>query len=101
MARHVKELVFVPHGAVELVTDDDEVIWASDSDPDFRDDFSDEFLNADDHGDDILEWLVENDIITEEESDDLEIVEESLEGDEEAPVNGTLETDADFEDDEK
>jgi len=62
------ELILRAHGPAELVNSDEETLWASDADDDFREDFNDEFLEEDDIGD-ILEFLVENEIISDKEFD--------------------------------
>ena len=53
------ELVLRAHGPVELLNSNDETLWASDADDDFREEFNDEFLQEEDIGD-ILEWLEDN-----------------------------------------
>jgi len=62
------ELILRAHGPAELVNADEQTLWASDADDDFREDFNDEFLEEDDIGD-ILEFLVENEIISDKEFD--------------------------------
>lgn len=62
------ELILRAHGPAELVNSNEETIWASDADDDFREEFNDEFLEEEDIGD-ILEFLVENDLISDKEFD--------------------------------
>lgn len=85
------ELIFMPEG-VELVdTDDgDTVVWASDDDDDFREEFPDEVLSADDDGERIIAYLVEADIVHPDYAGDIEIYDESDDDDEGAII------DADF-----
>lgn len=61
------ELILRAHGPAELLNADGEILWASDSDEDFKEEFNDEFLNEEDIGD-ILEYLEENDILSEREA---------------------------------
>jgi hypothetical protein len=76
------ELAFTPDH-VELVNkESEEIEWASDDDDDFRDDFGDELLNADEDGERVILWLKEMDIISDEEADDIEIFDESGSDDE-------------------
>jgi hypothetical protein len=60
------ELILRAHGPAELVNADEETLWASDADDDFREEFNNEFLEEDDIGD-ILEYLADNDILSEKE----------------------------------
>lgn len=60
------ELILRAHGPAELVNANEETLWASDSDADFKDEISDEFLKEEDFRD-ILEYLVDAEIITQEE----------------------------------
>lgn len=60
------ELILRAHGPAELVNADQETLWASDSDDDFREEFNDEFLQEEDIGD-ILEFLVDAQVITDKE----------------------------------
>jgi hypothetical protein len=79
------ELVLTMHGTAELVNvSTDNIEWASDSDDEFRDHQPNELLGEDDV-DDVLEYLAQNDIITQEEhqafeDESLPVYEES-EGD--------------------
>ncbi|MGH7748807.1 MAG: hypothetical protein ACREQ5_29200 [Candidatus Dormibacteria bacterium] len=67
MANNKLELVIRPHGAAELLDDREKILWSSDSDDKFREDFP-EFLGEDDI-DEVLNWLYNQDILTEEEFD--------------------------------
>jgi hypothetical protein len=60
------ELILRAHGPAELVNSDEETLWASDSDDDFREEFNNEFLQEEDIGD-ILEFLLDNEIISQKE----------------------------------
>lgn len=64
------ELILRAHGPAELVNAQEDVLWASDSDDDFREEFNDEFLAEEDIGD-ILEYLEDAEIISMEEFDKL------------------------------
>jgi hypothetical protein len=87
--KDVLELVFKHSGGVELraitdaseavnVNEVDTVIWASDSDPDFMDEFGDELLEPDADGERILEFLVDTDVLDDEEADEMRIFSEAL-----------------------
>ena len=84
--RDILELVFKHSGGVELraVTSDepelDSVIWASDSDQDFMDEFSNEIFDPDADAEKIMDYLVSADIIDDDEADELRIVSEALDG---------------------
>lgn len=105
MNRDVLELVFKHSGGVELraVTSDagdlDTVIWASDSDQDFMDSYGQEIFDAKEEGmiEGMLEWLVDHDVIDDDEADDLRIVEESLDGRD--IVDGDIDPDEEEDDD--
>lgn len=60
------ELILRAHGPAELVNANEETLWASDSDADFKDEISDEFLKEEDFAD-ILEYLLDAEIITQKE----------------------------------
>jgi hypothetical protein len=62
------ELVLRAHGPAELLNADEDTLWASDSDDDFREEFNNEFLEEEDIGD-ILEFLLETDVINDKEFD--------------------------------
>jgi hypothetical protein len=90
--KDILELVFKHSGGVELraITagrgqDEDgdtldTVVWASDSDQDFQDRIGAELLDPEDDAERVMEYLVEADVIDDDEADDLRIVEESLDG---------------------
>lgn len=65
------ELIFRHNGLVELVDANDNTIFSSDGDADFKDAFSDEFLGEDDM-DDVLDYLVNREIISQAEMDYFE-----------------------------
>ena len=82
------ELAFTPHGTAELIdpdSDSDYVIWASDSDDDFRDEFGEELLSEADT-EDVIDWLVSAEIISNDEAESLEVFEESQDGGDDPPV---------------
>ncbi len=79
MAR--KQLILTPGGAVELV-EGENVLWASADDESFRDEFPDEVVSPDDV-DEVLDYLIEEDYLTDGEADALEVMEEDLDADEE------------------
>jgi hypothetical protein len=60
------ELILLAHGPAELVNADEETLWVSDSDDDFKEEFSDEFLREEDIAD-ILDYLRDEGILTESE----------------------------------
>lgn len=64
------ELILRAHGPAELVNADEETLWASDADDDFREEFNDEFLQEEDIGD-ILEFLFDHEILSMNEFDQL------------------------------
>lgn len=83
--KDILELVFKHSGGVELRAivagkDVDTVIWASDTDPDFMDEFGQELLEADTDTEAVLEYLVDMDVLDDDESADVRIFTESLDG---------------------
>ena len=88
--RDILELVFKHSGGVELraieangrdsSSDVDAVVWASDSDQDFTDELGSELFDADDDAERIIEYLIEADVIDDDEADDLRIFSEALDG---------------------
>jgi hypothetical protein len=87
--KDILELVFKHSGGVELraVIDKsdpalDTVIWASDSDQDFMDEFSNEIFDAKDQDEvaEIIDYLVEADVIDDDEAEGLQIWSEALDG---------------------
>lgn len=88
-ARDTLELIFKHSGGVELraITAGkvDTVVWASDSDQDFMDEFCNEIMSADDDAEQVIDYLEDQDIVTEEEAGMLEIYDESLDGAEVGP----------------
>lgn len=68
---HPLEIVLRAHGTAELVNANDQTLWASDADEDFKETNSNEFLQEDDL-DDILAYLIEEGIITEKEFDEFD-----------------------------
>ena len=60
------ELILLAHGPAELVDANERTIWVSDSDDDFKEEFTEEFLREEDIPD-ILDYLRDEDIITEQE----------------------------------
>lgn len=72
-------LTLTAGGGAELV-ERDEVIWVSVDDESFRDEFPDEFLGEEDV-DEILEYLVSEDYLTEDEANECEVEMESVDVD--------------------
>jgi hypothetical protein len=60
------ELILLAHGPAELVNADEETLWVSDSDDDFKEEFTEDFLREEDIAD-ILDYLRDEGIITESE----------------------------------
>lgn len=90
MSRDSLELVFKHSGGVEVRSvvdgdEDDTVIWASDSDPDFMDAFGNEIMSGNTDAEKVLDWLEANDILTEEECGEAHVYDESLDGSEIKP----------------
>ncbi len=79
-------LLLTAHGTVQLLDDADNVLWSSDDDDDFSDEFNDEFLEEADV-EDILDYLVEADLLCEDDELDLQI--DSLEDSEDVDLNNT------------
>ena len=64
------KLILRAHGPAELTNADDETLWASDADDDFREEFNDEFLQEEDI-EDILDYLFDAEILSMNETDNL------------------------------
>lgn len=64
------KLILRAHGPAELVNSDDQTLWASDADDDFREEFNDEFLREEDV-EDILDYLFDAELISINEMDNL------------------------------
>lgn len=84
MSRDVLELIFKHSGGVELrrIKDDklDTVVWASDSDQDFMDEFGNEIMSAEEDAEAVMDYLEDADVITGPQAEELEIYDESLDG---------------------
>lgn len=82
-------LVLRYNGTAELLDSEEETLWASDSDDDFKDEVSAEFLTQ---GDvlDILDYLVDQDLLTDEQANQCVIEEESMPSSEAAEVEPDL-----------
>lgn len=80
MSESVLILVFLTGGQVAL-EENGEQVWASDDDEDFTEEFGDAFHNADD-AEDVIEYLVDSGLVTEDEAKQLEVEVESLDGEE-------------------
>jgi hypothetical protein len=86
--KDILELVFKHSGGVELRAVDgreddgslDTVIWASDSDQDFTDEFPTEIFEPGPDTEKILDYLIEADILDEDEAEQVRIFSESLDG---------------------
>lgn len=92
------EIVLRHTGSAELLDGDDNTLWSSDEDPEFRETISQEFLTEDDV-DDILAYLEDSGNITPAEcarfeSDEWDVTEESL-----TDEDVEKDSDEDFEDD--
>jgi len=73
-------LILRANGSAELLSLSGRQLWESDSDDDFKDEISEEFLTEADVAD-ILDYLVEAGTLSDKEADACEIEEESLDGD--------------------
>lgn len=75
-------LLFKAGGQVTLLEDDgrggEETLWASDDDEGFQEEFGNEFMDPDE-AEQVLEYLVDEDIVTESEAGDILIESDSLE----------------------
>lgn len=81
-ARKNLELVFTPQGHAELreAGNDDEILWSSDDDEDFAEQFdASEFLSEKDT-EKVVEYLLDSSTITPAEESELEVYEESFDG---------------------
>lgn len=88
-------LLLTEIGTAQLLDDDEEtILWSSDDDSEFQEEVSDEFLKEE-NVNEILDWLVDQDIITEEEAEEIEVAEDSLEA--ETDENSEPETGDDLE----
>lgn len=76
MSESVLILAFLTGGQVAL-EENGEQVWASDDDEGFTEEFGDAFHDADD-AEDIIEYLTDQQIITEEEASAIEVDVESL-----------------------
>lgn len=70
-------LTLLPGGGAELTRQGVQV-WASDSDDEFADAFGQEFLDEDD-AEELFEYLVESNCLTDQQADDARLVIESYE----------------------
>lgn len=103
MSRDTFELVFKHSGGVELRSvvdgdEDDTVVWASDSDQDFMDEFGNEIMSGADDAEQVLDYLEKAEIIDEEEAGEIEIFDESLDGSEIVPDADSADIDDDADD---
>lgn len=75
-------LLLTAHGTAQLLDDNDRVLWSSDDDESFTDEFADEFLGEEDVHD-ILEFLVDAGRLPEDIELDLRVdtLEESANAD--------------------
>lgn len=82
-AQRTLELILTATGGAEVVDIDTQLsLWASDSDEEFQEEFS-ETLDENDI-DAVLDWLVNEGVMSDDEADEAEISVESIEG---APAN--------------
>jgi hypothetical protein len=85
----ILELALQPWGAAELLDDDGKTLWSSTDDDEFKEEFTEEFLTADD-AQDILEYLEDHRIISQEEfemfeDDEFDVIEVSQGPEDEEP----------------
>jgi hypothetical protein len=77
MTLRTLELILTANGGAEVVDlDEEKQLWASDSDDHFREEFPD-FLDENDL-EHVFDYLVEHDVLSEEEADEAEVSMESL-----------------------
>lgn len=76
------ELILHPHGAVSLIdkNDDDRLVWSSDNDEDFTEEFEGQEFFGDDDADEILDYLDSQEYVNLDE-DEVDVVEEALDED--------------------
>lgn len=75
------ELRFRFNGTAELLSPEGRTVWASDSDEGFREAFEgEEFLSFEEDAADILDYLVDAEILTDDQADAVECLTESLPG---------------------
>lgn len=79
-------LTLTAGGGAELLEDED-VVWCSADDESFRDEFPDELLTESDV-ENILDYLVDEDFLTEDEANTVEVEEESHNGDDSTEDTG-------------
>lgn len=72
------ELTFTRNGGAEL-SEGDDIIWASDDDDDFRDEFADEFLGEKDT-ERVIDYLCDSSEISDDEAESVEVFEEAFDG---------------------
>lgn len=76
------KLILLEAGGAQLTNDNElDVLWASDNDQAFRDEFGDELLTEDDVTE-IFEYLVEKNILDDEDVENVEIFAEGIADDE-------------------
>lgn len=76
------ELIFSASGSVELVEVDKHteiLLWSSDEDEDFAEEFGDDFFDGED-AEEIIEYLIDNEYV--DENSAIDILEEDLEDEE-------------------
>lgn len=74
-------LIFTSDGHAVL-EEENEAVWFSDDDDDFRENIEDEFLEADLDAGKVLNYLVEEGLIDEDEKGNVEIEQEELDEEE-------------------
>lgn len=72
------ELVFKADGTVELRNKRNRLVWSSDADDDFLDEFGEELFDADEDSDEIIDYLEEKKLVN-GSTDEIDIVENDLE----------------------
>lgn len=89
------ELVFTPHGSVQLIDmNEDKQVWSSDNDQDFAEEFDGDFFDAKD-AEEILEWLEEQDLIDLDDAE-IDIVEEDADEEDSDVIDDDNIIEADF-----
>lgn len=96
---HPLQLILTAHGTAELVNAQDEILWASDDDDDFKEEEFPDFL-GEDNFDDVLEFLHDSEVISEMEygkfeSEEWEMNIESLKAEDVGPEDEDEEDDED------
>lgn len=84
------ELTFFADGHVELTNDADELVWSSDDDDEFINEFGREFFSDEEDSDDILDYLEECGHV-DLENHDIDCIENDLEDETDDEADDILE----------